>query len=213
MNQNQHLNQTVHISVLYSGWQYDDMGKFGFASSGLQTNLNLILSFCWNLLTLGSDWWGSRCILVSLPARVGLDQTCNRQGQAQNSDIWTKYGLSGTCLYLSDSIFDYVLLEHDGPTHVLPHAVYLEWLGTPSWHSGILRADISSKITGWVLGWWVVHKTSSEAKVLFRLGLGFGLINFCRIRHWAFLDFLDLNSAMAFGIWTWALTLKWSLVP
>ena len=91
MNQVQHLNQTVHNSVLYSGWQYDDMG---FASSGLQTNLNLILSFCWNLLTLGSDWWGSQCILVSLPARIGLDQTCNRQGQAPNSDLWTKYGLS-----------------------------------------------------------------------------------------------------------------------
>ena len=158
MTQVQHLNQTVHNSVLYSGWQYDDMG---FASSGLQTNLNLILSFCLYILTLGSDWWVPECILVSLPARIGLDQTCNRQGQARNSDLWTKYGLSVTCLYLSDSIFDYVLLEHDGPPHVLPHAVYLKWLGTPSWHSGILRADIwitkaPLKVTGWVLGWWVL---------------------------------------------------------
>ena len=32
------------------------------------------------------------------------------------------------------------------------------------------------------------------------LRLGFGPVNFCRIRHWVFLYFLDLDMAMAFGI-------------
>ena len=41
-----------------------------------------------------------------------------------------------------NTFFYNVLLELGGLPHVLPLAVLLEWLGTPSWHSGVLRAFI-----------------------------------------------------------------------
>ena len=61
------------------------------------------------------------------------------------------YGLGKTQYYqlnqflslrLLKPFFDNVLLELGGLPHVFPLAVRLEWLGTHSWHSGVLRVSI-----------------------------------------------------------------------
>ena len=90
------------------------------------------------------------------------------------------------------TFFYNVLLELGGLPHVLPLAVHLEWLGTPSWHLGVLRASVWTmpphsdplKVMGGWVGWGgvvVAHEilvTSPEAKFLFSLFgafWGFGL--------------------------------------